>query len=314
MGLAIPGTPYTWLIMSMNFICSVAIVWCNKIASNNGFPWTVSLTAFHFVCTFLGLWLASTSGKMFTPSKTTRFRDMIPICLAFIGFVVFNNLSLKHNSIGLYQLMKVMTTPVICVLQYILHRVTVTWWELSALAPICVGVAIATVTTINGTTLGFIFGGLGILSTSLYQVWVKSEQSALKVNSMQLLHMQAPISFFMLLGFTPVAEPNYGDILKYEWLNPTCVLAVIASGILAALVNISIFLVISETSPLSYNVLGHAKLCTILSSGYFLFGDPFEIRPFTGLLIAVFGIVYYPHVKAQQAAQAQKTASTEKNK
>merc|ERR1711964_363663 len=105
----------------------------------------------------------------------------------------------------------------------------------------------------------------------------KSEQSALKVNSMQLLYMQAPISFFMLLGLLPFSEPDFMDIFKFEWFSAKCILAVVGSGILAALVNISIFLVISETNPVSYNVLGHVKLCTILSSGYFLFGDPFEL-------------------------------------
>lgn len=32
-------------------------------------------------------------------------------------FVVFNNLSLQYNTVGFYQLMKVLTTPVVVVLQ-----------------------------------------------------------------------------------------------------------------------------------------------------------------------------------------------------
>jgi hypothetical protein len=37
--------------------------------------------------------------------------------LAHSRFVVFNNLSLQYNSVGFYQLMKVLTTPVVVLLQ-----------------------------------------------------------------------------------------------------------------------------------------------------------------------------------------------------
>lgn len=304
MSKMIAGTRYTWTVMALNLITSVAIVWCNKIATNNGFRWIISLTAFHFACTFVGLLLVSKI-NMFTPAKTP-IRNMLPICFAFIGFVVFNNLSLKYNSVGLYQLMKVMTSPVICVLQYVLHNVTVPFKELLALLPVCIGVALATVTTVYGSPDGFLYGILGIFSTSFYQVWVKSEQKALALNSYQLLYLQSPISFFMLLGVIPFLEPDYMDIFNFHWVTVKCLLAVIASGILAALVNISIFLVISETSPLSYNVLGHTKLCTIISSGYLIFGDQFEARPFLGVILAVVGIMYYTHLRAIAGQQSKK--------
>jgi solute carrier family 35 protein E3 len=49
--------------------------------------------------------------------KKLRHLDVLPITLSFCAFVVFNNLSLQYNSVGFYQLMKVLTTPVVVVLQ-----------------------------------------------------------------------------------------------------------------------------------------------------------------------------------------------------
>jgi len=43
--------------------------------------------------------------------------DVLPITVCFCAFVVFNNLSLQYNSVGFYQLMKVLTTPIVVVLQ-----------------------------------------------------------------------------------------------------------------------------------------------------------------------------------------------------
>ena len=57
--------------------------------------------------------------------------------------------------------------------------------------------------------------------------------------------------------------------------------ALITSCVLAFMVNLSIFLVVSATNPLSYNVLGHFKLIVVLSGGVLFFhGDTNPIRLF----------------------------------
>merc|ERR1719242_246576 len=72
-------------------------------------------------------------------------------------------------------------------------------------------------------------------------------------------------------------------------------------------VNLSIFLVIGRTSPISYNVLGHCKLIVILSFGILFFGDDTNTWRLTGMVLAVIGIVSYTHIKIefqQQEAKA----------
>ena len=49
--------------------------------------------------------------------KASRADDDQLLHDASHSFVVFNNLSLQYNSVGFYQLMKVLTTPVVVVLQ-----------------------------------------------------------------------------------------------------------------------------------------------------------------------------------------------------
>merc|ERR1719387_1049620 len=106
----------------------------------------------------------------------------------FCGFVVFNNLSMRFNVVGIYQLLKVMTTPVIVVLQYVCYGVKLPFWQTVSLLPVCVGVILATVTYIEFKFWGMVFGLLGILSTSVYQIWVKTEQKRLDTTAPQLLH------------------------------------------------------------------------------------------------------------------------------
>jgi solute carrier family 35 protein E3 len=47
---------------------------------------------------------------------------MMPLAFAFCGFVVFTNLSLQNNTVGTYQVAKVMTTPCIILIQIFFYK------------------------------------------------------------------------------------------------------------------------------------------------------------------------------------------------
>lgn len=309
MSIASPSIVYCTLIMLLNFCSSVSIVWANKVASNNGFRWTTTLTAFHFACTFVSLAIARRIGIIYMTLnwREDNIRSLLPLCFAFVGFVVFNNLSLQFNSVGLYQLLKVLTSPAIVIIQYVIYRNPVPFKDCCALIPVCVGVALATVTTVQGTQLGYLFGTLGILSTSIYQIWIKRVQVGM--DSTVMLFYQSGISCLMLVFAVPFIEPHFMDLFTFQW-TPICAAAVLISGLLAAFVNLSILLVIGATSPITYNVLGHAKLCTCLASGYVLFKDPFEVRPFIGIILAVTGIVLYSKFRLDAANTAKMTKTS----
>lgn len=107
---AISPTKLTICIL-WNLSSSIAIVFSNKwIYTNYKFP-NVTLTCIHFFMTYLGLKVCIFL-NIFTPKKIPLC-EMIPLCLSFCGFVVFTNLSLQNNTVGTYQVAKVMTTPAI---------------------------------------------------------------------------------------------------------------------------------------------------------------------------------------------------------
>lgn len=64
-------------------------------------------------------------------------------------FVVFNNLSLQYNSVGFYQLMKVLITPVVIILQKCMYGMDLPFTLQLSLAPICLGVGMATVNDLS---------------------------------------------------------------------------------------------------------------------------------------------------------------------
>jgi solute carrier family 35 protein E3 len=148
-----------------------------------GFPYATFTTACHFVVTYLGVLVCKYRGY-YEPKKLNQC-DVLSITIFFIGFVVFNNLSLNHNSVGFYQLMKVLTTPVIAMIQYLFFGETLHQNLQFALVFVICGVVMASVSDVEVNMIGSIYAALGIVSTSYYQIFVKKKQKELNASSFQ---------------------------------------------------------------------------------------------------------------------------------
>ncbi|XP_068937421.1 solute carrier family 35 member E3-like [Petaurus breviceps papuanus] len=282
----------------LNLLVSICIVFLNKwIYVHYGFP-NMSLTLVHFVVTGLGLYTCQKL-NIFAP-KSLQPSKLLFLALSFCGFVVFTNLSLQNNMIGTYQLAKAMTTPVIIAIQTLFYKKTFSAKIQFTLIPITLGVVLNSYYNVKFNFLGMVFAALGVVVTSLYQVWVGAKQHELQVNSMQLLYYQALMSSAMLLMVGPFFEPVFG---KGGILGPwsfSALFMVLLSGIIAFMVNLSIYWIIGNTSPVTYNMFGHFKFCITLFGGYVLFKDPLSINQGLGILCTLFGILAYTHFKLSE--------------
>lgn len=279
----------------VNLLSSICIVFVNKwIYVRYGFP-NMTLTLVHFVVTWLGLHVCQKM-DVFAP-KRLPLRRIVLLALSFCGFVAFTNLSLQNNSIGTYQLAKAMTTPVIILIQTTYYGKTFSTKIKLTLVPITIGVMLNSYYDVRFNLLGIVFATLGVLVTSLYQVWVGAKQHELQVNSMQLLYYQAPMSSVFLLGVIPIFEPLSGDGGIFGPWSLAALATVLLSGVVAFLVNLSIYWIIGNTSAVTYNMFGHFKFCITLVGGYLLFHDPLSFNQGLGILCTLAGILSYTHIK-----------------
>ncbi|XP_041114196.1 solute carrier family 35 member E3-like [Polyodon spathula] len=281
-----------------NLLSSICIVFINKwIYVHHGFP-NMTLTLIHFVVTWLGLYVCQKL-DVFAP-KRLQPTKIILLALSFCGFVVFTNLSLQNNTIGTYQLAKAMTTPVIIVIQTVYYKKTFSSKIKLTLIPITLGVLLNSYYDVKFNFLGILFATLGVFVTALYQVWVGAKQHELQVNSMQLLYYQAPMSSAILLTCVPFFEPFTGEGGVFgPWSAPALGM-VLLSGLIAFLVNLSIYWIIGNTSPVTYNMFGHFKFCITLLGGYALFQDQLTLNQGIGILCTLAGILSYTHFKLSE--------------
>ncbi|CAM1324154.1 SLC35E3 (predicted) [Pycnogonum litorale] len=287
-----------------NICASILIVLLNKwVYVHTGFP-NVTLTFLHFVVTFIGLIVCKFFGIL--QVKTLPLLDMLPLASTFCGFVVLTNLSLQYNTVGTYQIAKVMTMPCIMIIQTQFYGKKFTTKEKLTLIPISTGVFLNSYYDIKFNVIGSLFATCGVIVTSVYQVWVNTKQKEYGVGSMQLLFYQAPLSASLLLLVIPFFEPITGGknaLLTTHW-TLIDLTVVSLSAITAFMVNLSIFWIIGNTSPVTYNMVGHLKFCLTLIGGFLLFHEPISINQLFGISLTVSGVILYTHFKLQQQAKA----------
>ncbi|KAF5535410.1 solute carrier family 35 member E3 [Fusarium napiforme] len=294
----------------VNVVATVLIVFTNKaILSGNSLKHAqLSFAAFHFTITGLVLLILSRPRFAFFTPKSVAVRQMIPLSTVMALNVIFPNLSLAYSSVPFYQISRILITPCVAAMNFVLYRATLPFYACMALVPACLGVGMVSyfdtiATSASAATtglLGVVFAFLGIFFSSLYTVWLESYRKQLIMTSMQLLLNQAPLSAFLLLYFIPFVDkaPDLEDSSLDLWV------LVFLSGIFAALVNVSQFFIIAEMGPVTSTVVAHGKTCIIVAIGWYISGRDVADKSIIGLMMALLGIILYSAAILRQGHRA----------
>ncbi|KAI8475535.1 MAG: hypothetical protein J3K34DRAFT_365576, partial [Monoraphidium minutum] len=254
----------------LNILSTCGIVFANKLVlSTFSFSFPVALTFLHALFTVGGMELMCRAG--FFARKAAPAAQTLPIALAYVGSIVLSNMSIKHNTVGFYQVCKVLITPTLLGVEFL-------WLRKSP------GRAALLSTAVSSNPLGAAVGLASTVVCALYQVLASKKQSDLGLNATQPLGLPAP------LGGGGWGGP--GTLLGYRFTAAAAV-ALLSSAALGLLVSLSAFLVIGSTSALTYNVASHLKTALIMAGGVALFGDDASPAKLGGLALAMVGIVVY---------------------
>lgn len=286
-----------------NVFVNVGIVLVNKYAFQVlQFPFAITLSAMHFVVTGGLTWLCGALGAF--EIKPIPVVEIAPLAFYFNGAVVLMNLSLKVNSVGVYQLSKLLTVPVTVAMQWWLFKKSTDLPTMLSLALLSVGVAIATVSDVTFNVIGTAYALGGMLATAQYQLNAKKRTADWDVNSLQILLYQMPLSAAMLFPLCPVLEDwdphSATSIWSFNWsLNTTLVL--LLTCVLSFFANVTTYAVIGKTSAVTYQVVGHLKTCLVLVLGWLFFGHMLDRVGMAGVLIAAVAMLWYTRLQNMPA-------------
>jgi len=277
----------------------------------------MTLSFFHFLFT-IGWYQMLAIGGAFSkpePGKDLPQSEKFKVAAAGFASIGFMNLSLSYNSVGFYQITKLVLVPVTLVINALMYSTYTTTKIKISLFILLAGVGVATVTDVQLRPIGFFWGSLAVLSTAIFQIWQGTKQKEFGINAMQLqsgiatwqsaqaLAVAACTEFFCsssnptcptALAFFQGAMDGNATKAHVMWL-------VLGTCFLALMVNFCSFGLIGRTSPITFQVVGHAKTCLVLAGGYLLFPMTGTMQQLynnvAGVSVAMVGVVLYGHIK-----------------
>ena len=293
-------------IVVANIVSVVGVVAVNKLVYRQGFTFATTLMVFHFLCTW-GFVVLANRLRWFT-SKKIEQRHYASLGLAQVASVAFVNLSLMHNSIGTYQLLKFVNVLVMCGIEYVWKGKSYTTGIYATLVVLVVSVSVATVTQVEFSAMGVVYGLLGCVGTAVYQILNKAIQTDHAVSPLQLLQYEQPFTALFAAAFALFTDDIQGLVV----FTPTSgtVGAILISCVFAFGVNLTCYLIIGKTSPVTYSVVGHTKTIGILVCGFLVFSEKTSPAQGVGLAVAFGAICMYGKLSTAAAAASSAAATT----
>lgn len=296
-----------WIIGSV--ISSTAIIMMNKyVMDKYYFSSPTFLTAYHFLMTWGLLEMMCRMG-FFERARDMPQRPRWELGAATVGAVVLMNFNLKMNSVGFYQLSKLMCIPGIVIYNYLFENKTTPLNILGSLAILLVGISLFTVNDVQLNLPGTIVALAGVTFVATSQTKTGTVQKAYNINGPSAQHATAFHQFVIALVCAFLIETHgENNIFDHEFA-PVEVVVILLTGVVSVSVNVCAFGLIGKTSAVTYQVVGHCKTILIFIFGLIMFPpNQYETtaqfaKKIIGLIIAMTGVIYYTYLQLKEKGQ-----------
>uniref|UniRef100_A0A7S0ILM0 Sugar phosphate transporter domain-containing protein n=1 Tax=Calcidiscus leptoporus TaxID=127549 RepID=A0A7S0ILM0_9EUKA len=285
--------------LAFNFGSSVGIIFVNKaLFASAHFTFTTALTTLHYAVNCVGLALLGASGA-FKRQESSLNRRLLLLCFVVGVAPALNNLSLKLNGLGFYQVAKLLVTPVIVCMERVLYGKGMSAMRACSLLLVCVGVGVACVNDVSVNLSGCLAALAWVPVAAVYKVlWSRIAQEE-RWSTLALMNRVLPLSMLFTLMLCPLIDPP--GLFEYEWTARRGALVAL-SGAAAFFVNWSGFLVMGACSALTHTILGQLKACVIIVGGWAIFGQSYPTKSIAGAALAIGAIVAYTYFNLHEAA------------
>ncbi|KAK9097442.1 hypothetical protein Sjap_022939 [Stephania japonica] len=282
--------------LSFNFLVAVGIILMNKLVLGKvGFNYPIFLTFIHYALSWFLMAILNAFSLLpaSPPSKSTPFSSLLALGTVMSVSTGLANVSLKYNSVGFYQMAKIAVTPTIVLAEFVFFGKRVSCQKVLALAIVCVGVAVATVTDLQFHFFGACVALAWIIPSAVNKILWSNLQQQENWTALALMWKTTPITLFFLVTLMPWLDPP--GFLSFNWSfsNTT---AIILSAVFGFLLQWSGALALGATSATTHVVLGQFKTCVILLGGFILFGSNPGSTSLCGAIIALAGMSVYTYL------------------
>ena len=312
---SLSGHSYGVFCLGFNYISALAVISCNKVVLQF-FPHPGLLTTIHYVISSISIEiLFQLQALSMTPEdnsvafcmwKKSNIKPFSLLVLAWTLCNVLSNFSLEKNSVGFYQMVKILTTPTVVIWNYAAYKRVVTTLQAFLLGGACLGVWLATANDREATRKGTIFAFLAVYVAAVQKIANSHMQQQCGMSSFGLMRLAMPFMAILTFGcVTPFLDPPGG-------LETLCHLTshqsglVLLSGVAGLCASLSATMVYGAVGVLAHVLLGQLKMTSVLLLGSLFFDKPTSGRSKLGASIAVISISVYTVLTVHLRKKGQK--------
>jgi hypothetical protein len=255
---------------TMHVLSATSLIVLSKRAMDNfSFPFPATLALLHHSGIAGALWFWTIFG-LFRP-RSLPFLPTAQLAAASALCCALSMLSLRHNSLAVYQAMRMSAAPTALIIERMLGRTGHLTEDLSQFGYIkrsvsdrvCVSgavlfIAIALLARSDKTLTraGAVCGGFSALSSAMYQTWSRPARESARGNELQLQLYTRTLGAFSLVPLLPVLD-NYSltspqSIFQMPFNESTAII-VLATILLAFLSFVAMRVTVSRASPRFYS-------------------------------------------------------------
>eukprot|EP00697_Spironema_sp_BW2_P015208 gnl/Spiro4/5966_TR3054_c0_g1_i1.p1 gnl/Spiro4/5966_TR3054_c0_g1~~gnl/Spiro4/5966_TR3054_c0_g1_i1.p1 ORF type:complete len:370 (-),score=99.56 gnl/Spiro4/5966_TR3054_c0_g1_i1:333-1361(-) len=287
-----------------NVTSSVGIILLNKYLMDAfHFGYFMTLTGMHMIFGYFFLLFLARAGVFEIAFLQPYDRWLLSSYQT--ASICFMNASLLLNSVGVYQMSKLACIPATLSIQAYFYGEKVSAQVKLILLAILVGVGVCTVTDLRFNAEGTLIGCAAVITTALAQVERSKLQKRYGMSALQIQFAETlPCAALSLVGAVMLdggllGDPEHSVIRHFEKASRGEFVLICATCLASISVNYTGFTLIAMTSPVTFQVIGHAKTIVILLSGalFFSAGKPLPPTTIVAAAFALWGVIVYTEIK-----------------
>ena len=229
-------------------------------------------------------------------SSSVLLREKLFFAFVSNMSLISMNLSLSFNSVGTYQISKILMIPTCALLEYLVDGKTVTTRGVAAMAVVMFGVGLATVSDVAANSAGLIAAFSGVVSASGTNVACSHISKKYNISASEFIMKTLPLQLGAMFAFGPVFDTFVRGDQPWVWVrnsNRACLFVIFLSCLLAAAVNISLVSCVKRYDASGFQILSHTKTVVVLCIGWASSNGANLIRQVFGACIAICGMILY---------------------
>ncbi|XP_077489276.1 solute carrier family 35 member E3-like isoform X1 [Amblyomma americanum] len=303
------------LVSVLNLSLAVAVLLTCKLSYDQARLPNLTLTLVHLAASLAALRATSAFNVSWAPRPTSESggdpnhhaaqaasrAEHWKLAFLLCAFMALPNLSLEFNTAGTSLLLRLLSLPVTTWLQATVYGRRQRRGAVLSLLPVALGVALNAKGDLRFNAVGVVFGVAGAVASAFYFTLSAEQQRSLRQAPWLLLEAQLqraiPMLALVALVLEPPWRPPRGAFVRH-W-HGSDVGLLVGSSLAGCLLTLSMQWLLGRTSALTYQVLGHVKMCaTLLACAVFL--DE-QLKPLqqAGVLLTLSGAVIYTVSKAR---------------